>query len=359
MKRSTALLIFGSMLAAGWLTGTWLANRRAPREAAAPNVREIARQKSSASAEAGAMASRSRNFAAELATVEGIPDRKKRLGQLTLLCIDWAKVDPQAALQALLDASAADKDPDRTPFYSAFSYFFESWARTHGWDAAFAAAKGLEDSGARQFALRQLGHEALQKCERPAERLTELLAAAPECDRTAMLSSAMRMWGLRPGADPAEITAWIDALPRDAMPADQLTQLERAAASACMAKNPRQAADWLLSRATKENRSEHLRNLVQEWAVMAPNACGEWLRKQPFGPDMDPAIEFFSQIIVRDDGESAVQWASRTSDPARRERLLQIVREKWSVVDPAAAAAAANRMLPAEPAPTGVPKSEE
>ena len=83
----------------------------------------------------------------------------------------------------------------------------------------------------------------------------------------------------------------------------------------------------------------------QEWAMLAPNACGEWLREQPFGPDMDPAIDFFSQIIVRDDGESAVQWASRISDPARREQLLQIVLEEWSVRDPAAAAAA-NHSLP-------------
>jgi len=346
MKRCPVLLILGVMLAAGWLTGKWLAGS----STGLPYTPGDSPRSGTTSSKAGGMASQPRDFVAERATVEAIPDRKKRLGQLTLLCQHWAKVDPQAALQALLDASAADTDPDRTPIYSAFSYFFEAWARTHGWDAAFAAAKGVNDSGARQFALRQLGHEALQKCERPAERLTELLAAAPDSDRTAMLSSAMRMWGLRAGADPAGITAWIDALPRDSLPADHLTQLERAAASACMAKNARLAADWLLSRATKENRSEHLRNLVQEWAVIAPNACGEWLRTQPFGPDMDPAIEFFSQIIVRDDGESAVQWASRTSDPVRRERLLQIVLDKWSAIDPSAAAAARSS-LPAEPNP--------
>jgi hypothetical protein len=65
-----------------------------------------------------------------------------------------------------------------------------------------------------------------------------------------------------------------------------------------MVRNPRLAAAWLMARATPDNRSEHLRILVSEWAVSAPNACGEWLRDQPFGPDMDHAVETFSRIII-------------------------------------------------------------
>ena len=128
MKRSAALLILGVMLAGGWLTGKWLAGSGT----APPQARGDSPHKVAASSRASATPSQSRDFNSEWNTVTAIPDRKKRLGQLTSLCIDWAKVDPEAALKSLLETSAADKDPDRTPINSAFSYFFESWARTHG-----------------------------------------------------------------------------------------------------------------------------------------------------------------------------------------------------------------------------------
>jgi hypothetical protein len=345
MNRSTALLVLTVIAAGGWLAGKWLAESQAPAGTPALPDRWHA-QEESAVRSADLAARNSRDFRTEWAAAAAITDRQKRIGQLTQLGIDWAKVDPRPALKALMEAASADKEPDRTRWNSAFMYLFESWSGTHGWEAAFAAAKDIGDGNTRESVMRQLGHEALRDGQNPRGRLTELLAVAPDNDRAALLSGAVRLWGRSAGADPSEMIAWADALPRGSIPPHHLARVERDTASACMAKNPRLAADWLMARATPDNRSEHLRILVSEWAVSAPNACGEWLREQPFGPDMDHAVETFSRIIVRRDGESAVQWASRISDPARRSEVLRDLLEQWRLFDPAAAGESARRLQP-------------
>jgi hypothetical protein len=212
-----------------------------------------------------------------------------------------------------------------------------------GFRARWNAVNALTDKSARTAELKSLAAAwAATDPQSAFEAMLKTASAGGE-EEISLLMGLILSMSRTAGTDPADVASWMGALTPGILPPGQLSRIERAVAAAWRAKNPRKSADWLLSRATPESRSRHIASAVDEWVLTSPNACGEWLRSLPPGPDTDPAIETFARQIVREDPESALAWASRISDPALRDQLKKSILEKWRMSDPDAAAAFANQ----------------
>lgn len=337
MKRIVPLLLLAVMLIGGWFTGQRLAqpNRPHAKQVETPN-------KFTGNSSDKRTASSSRNFAGEwdAALEAGEWNSRKGPGVLYALMVDWLKSDPRAALagvQRLAQIEASKRIAGAA--ITLGDYLFEQWVAHHGWDSAYAAARTLEGEERRR-ALAVVGKEAIMRAENPAERLRSLLAGADPAAAKELAANALRFWAFRADAPATAATDWVESLPAGTTDSAQSMVLDRAAAQARLRKDPRGAAEWLMSRATDETRGGHLESIVTQWVQDAPNACGEWLRTQPAGPHADAAYQSFVLNILREDPGSAWQWAQRISDPQGREMLSRSVMEKWRMMDPDAAAAA-------------------
>lgn len=177
--------------------------------------------------------------------------------------------------------------------------------------------------------------------DNPGESLRSLLAGADPAAAKKMAANALRFWAYRADAPATAATDWVESFPAGTFDAAQSVALDRAAAEARLKKDPRGAAEWLMARANDETREGHLDSIVTQWVQDAPNACGEWLREQPAGSHTDAACQSFAFRIVREDPGSAWHWAQRIADPVKREMISGGVMERWRILDPEAAAAAA------------------
>ena len=344
MKRFFPILLIALMLVGGWFTGQRLAQ---PDVAQNPNKDTSGPPEKSSRSSTGnpgtdSGAKRHRNFAGEwndaLATEEW--NSRKGPGVLFPLMLEWLKEDPNAALAGV--RRLAQIEASKRIAGAAIEVgrnLFEHWVKIHGWDSAFAAARSLEGEE-RQRALEVVGKEAILLANDPADQLRSLLAGNDPATAREMISNSLRFWAYRADAPATAATDWVESLPPGSFDAAASVLLDRAAAQARLIKDPQGAATWLLSRANDETRSGHLESIVSVWVQEAPNACGEWLRRQPVGPQANAAFETFALRITREDPASAWHWAQRISDPHRRDMISQNVMEKWRVLDPAGAASA-------------------
>ena len=338
MKRFFPILLIALMLLGGWFTGQRLAQPDVPKDlenAPEKSARDLSEKPGTNSA-----SKRPRNFSGEwndaLATEEW--NSRKGPGVLFPLMLEWLKDDPNAALAGVrrLAQIEASKGIAGAAIYLS-DKLFEQWVKLHGWDSAFAAARSLEGDE-RQRALEVVGREAILLAKDPADQLRSLLAGNDPDTAREMISNSLRFWAYREDAPATAATDWVESLPPGSFDAAASVLLDRAAAQARLIKDPQGAATWLLSRATDETRSGHLESIVSVWVQEAPNACGEWLRQQPAGPQSNAAIETFALRITREDPASAWHWAQRISDPHRRDMISKNVMEKWRVMDPVGAA---------------------
>jgi hypothetical protein len=341
MKRIAPFLLIAVMLAGGWFTGRRLAQ---PDGSASPQseARGKATDKFTGVSSEKRTSASSRNFAGEwdAALATGEWNSRKGPGVLYVLMVEWLKNDPRAALagvQRLAQIEASKRIAGAALTLS--DYLFDQWVAHHGWESAWDAARALEGEE-RKRALAVVGKEAIMRSDNPAERLRSLLTGADPAAAKEMAVNCLRFWAYRADAPASAATDWVDSLPSGTFDAGGSVILDRAAAQARLHKDPRGAAEWLMSRATGETRAGHLESIVTQWVQDAPNACGKWLREQPAGPHADAAYQSFVIHILREDPDSAWHWAQRISDPQKRDILSQSVMEKWRIMDPAAADAA-------------------
>ena len=86
-----------------------------------------------------------------------------------------------------------------------------------------------------------------------------------------------------------------------------------------------------------------------QWANQDPRAAGEWLTKQPQGPELDGARRTFANIVGQRDPAAAMDWARSIQGEDERAQSVGQVYQMWRGKDAKAAdTALAASGLPAD-----------
>jgi hypothetical protein len=123
-------------------------------------------------------------------------------------------------------------------------------------------------------------------------------------------------------------------------PADEQAPLRTAVGNMIMNTDPERGAAFLMEGASDKDRGKVVDSVVGCWAQRDPLRAGEWLNKQPQGPELDNARRTFAGAVSQRDPAAAMDWAKSISSEEQRSNSMQQVYLAWKKKDTAAADAA-------------------
>lgn len=99
--------------------------------------------------------------------------------------------------------------------------------------------------------------------------------------------------------------------------------------------------DWMFESANSADDFESISASalahLEQWANTNFETAAHWLSQQSPSPALDSAIEGFSNIVAKIDGEAATLWAAKIQDAEKRGRTLQRTINHWQRQNPEAA----------------------
>ena len=238
----------------------------------------------------------------------------------------WARRDPEAVWK-WMETEHKDDGNDRTRMMALSSIF--SGMAANNLDSAFARL-GTLDEQSRAMALNGIAMSASDDASR--RRLLERSASLPPEQRAQIRQMVAGQWAM---SNPDDAVAWIHSLPTD----EQKPARESAAQMMLMMK-PALGADLMLEGADEKDRAQLYNRVAMQWAGQDPRAAGEWLTKQPQGPELDSARSTYAMIVSQRDPAAAMDWARSVQDQDQRLQSIAQIYQVWRAKDAAAANAA-------------------
>ncbi len=248
------------------------------------------------------------------------------MGVTSSVLSTWARVNPGEAWKWFTTNQSEDTN-ERTRMMSVSALF--TGMAANDLNTAFARAATLDEQQ-RGTALRGIASSAADETSR--RRLLERTATLPPEQQTQIRQSVAGQWAM---SDPDAAVAWIRSLPA----AEQKPVLESAGQMMLMMK-PTLGADVLLEGATEEAKPRVYDQIASQWGAQDPSAAGEWLMKQPQGPELDGARRSFARVVAQRDPAAAFDWARSVQNETQRTESVGQIYQVWRTTDPAAADAA-------------------
>lgn len=240
----------------------------------------------------------------------------------------WANHDPEAAWRWLETQQKGDVN-DRARM-RALSPIFSGMA-ANNLESALSRL-GTLDEESLTSALRGIANSASDDASR--DRLLERSASLPAGQRDPLRNDLMGRWVMN---NPEEAVAWIRSLPAD----EQKPVRENTGMILLMTK-PAMGADFMLEGAEQKRLPHIYTQIADTWARQDSRAAGEWLNKQPQGPELDNARSTYATIVAQSDPALAMDWARSVQDEKGREGSISQVYLQWRKKDPKAADTALN-----------------
>jgi len=216
---------------------------------------------------------------------------------------------------------------------SSLKAIFGRWAQ-RDLDSAIAAVSRIEGEGHRRSVISSIAASASNPEARELLLPWARSLSNPK-ERGSAIQQVANKWAEY--EEPDVVLAWVE---EGEVEPNIFHGVEQGIAVTKLLDDPENAAEWLMGRATEESYPDHLTHIVTQWAMRAPNAAGRWLREQELDARADHAVAGFANLVVRDDPESAFEWAKTITSEARRNSTLDEVLRVWERIDPAAAARA-------------------
>jgi hypothetical protein len=249
----------------------------------------------------------------------------------------WARRDPEAVWRWYLDARERG---ERGPMGGAEGYLagiFNGMAASNI-DAAFGRLGTLADHE-RQQAISGIAMSGMDP--RVRDGLLTRAASLDASTRGSLYQGLIGTW-MMTDADGA--TKWMATLPED-----ERKPLVTTAGSTMMFMNPEKGAELQIQNATEKELPQAYSRVVSQWAGRDPQAAGDWLNKQPQGPQLDDARRSFATAIAARDPSGAFDWAKAVQDDAKRVAAYEQVYRTLNAKNPASASAALDQAgLPAD-----------
>jgi hypothetical protein len=238
----------------------------------------------------------------------------------------WARRDPEAVWKWFA-TEQPDDGSDRTRMMAVSAVF--AGLAANNLESALARA-GTLDEQSRGMALSGIASGMADDASR--RRLIERTASLPPEQQAQIRQSLLGQWSM---SNPDEAVAWIRSLP-----ADEQKPLRDSAGMRIMNVKPALGAEVMLEGADEKDKPHLYDQVAMQWAQMDARAAGEWLTKQPQGPELDGARATYARVVASRDPAAAMDWARSVQDEKRRAESVTSVYQMWRVKDPTAAEAA-------------------
>lgn len=247
----------------------------------------------------------------------------------------WARKDPDAAWR-WFQTERKDEGGEQSKQMS-LNVLFAGMA-ANNLDSALQRLQGL-DEPSMAMALNGIAGSASDDASR--RRLLDRAAGMPAELRQKIQNPIASQWVM---TDPEGAMKWIRSLPKE----DQKGVRENAGSMMLMMR-PAVAADFMLEGVEEKEKGRIYDRVAGQWAHQDAKAAGEWLTKQPQGPELDGARRTYSMIVASKDPAAAMDWAKSVQNEDQRGESISQIFLTWRIRDAAAAEAALDASgLPAE-----------
>ncbi len=207
-------------------------------------------------------------------------------------------------------------------------------------DSAFKKYGELETAEERNMALMGITQSAYDDASR--KRVMEEIDKIKDGDeRKQARQSLVGQWAMM---EPEKAASYVEGLPV----ADR-ADIAQSVGSMMMMNDPKKGAEFILKNSDSSQPGQKYSTVIASWAHQDANAAGEWLGKQPQGPELDGARSIFATTVAGKDPESAMEWAKTITEENQRQAAVTGVYGTWKKKDAAAADAALARSgMPAQ-----------
>jgi hypothetical protein len=243
----------------------------------------------------------------------------------------WSRRDPDGAWKWYLEARDRGERGPMGGMETFLPSIFAGLVATNV-DAAFAKLSTLQEHE-RQSAANGLSMAAMDPSLRRS--LLDRASGLPEETRKMVYRNVLQSWSMMDGEG---AMTWIETLPQA-----ERQELVSQAGFGFMMSDPEKGAEILLRNASPESKKTTYQTIVSQWVGRAPQAAGEWLSKQPPGPELDGARSSFSMGVMNRDPAAAMDWARSIQDEGSRQAMVGTVYGQWKVRDAAAANSALDK----------------
>ena len=240
----------------------------------------------------------------------------------------WAHKDPEAVWK-WMQTEGADDGNEQTHRMAVTAVF--AGLAANNLDSALARAGSLDEQS-RSMALSGIAASAGDGAGR--QRLLDRTGSLPAEQRNTLRQQVASQWAM---SDPDAAVAWIHSLP-----ADEQKPVRDQAAQMMLMMKPAAGAELMLEGVEEKDRPQVYDRVVMQWANQDARAAGEWLQKQPQGPELDNARMSYARSIAQRDPAAAMDWARSVQNEKQRPDSIGTVYQMWRGKDPAGAEAALN-----------------
>ncbi len=247
----------------------------------------------------------------------------------------WARRDPDGVWK-WFQTERKDDGNDRTKGMLV-SMVFAGMA-ANDLDTALQRIATLDDT-TRGMAMSGIANSANSETAR--KRLLDRAQTLTPEQRNQIRQGVVSQWAM---SDSDAAIQWIHSLP-----ADEQKPVRDSAANMVLMMQPAKGADLLLEGAEEKDKPRLYDRVVGQWAWQDSKAAGEWLSKQPQGPELDDARRTYAMAVSQKDPSAAMDWAKSVQNPEQRSQSVEQIYQQWRGKDLAAANAALDATdLPAE-----------
>ena len=269
---------------------------------------------------------------------------------LTLIAVDWAKRDPQAAYEWVSRMEAGARPA-----------VLRIWARS---DPEAALRRAIDVRGSLRGRCLAAVAQGWIDSGRPG--LEDFLRGLDPYDENDVIASLVTDVASKRGSD--GLMAWSEAFELGARGKLTLyrktalvlgrtdpnaakewiarhgegphgSNLIKLAAIAWAGHDGPAAFEWLETLPESEERAVGVEEGFRRWSRNDAEAAGDWLRTAGFEPWLEPAHVIYATRLTDEDPRAAIEWAERISDESQRERAIFRIVRRWRFRDESAARA--------------------
>jgi hypothetical protein len=254
-----------------------------------------------------------------------IESRRARVNAINNVLGTWAKSDPAAASQWFM----ANMPQDPLAASATVRNLYAGMGKAQ-MESALQTVSQLPTAELQSIAMQTLMSQVVRSGDEGAIQSYFATVSDPK-QRDILASTMANTWA---AYQPQMAAEWVSRITDP----NTLNRQVASLASTWAFDDPEGASMWASSLTDPRLRYSTVQQTMRTWAREDPVEAADWaLSLNPPSPQADPAISGLVGAIMNAHPAGAMQWANSTSDPTLRISLMRQVGRIWMVQNPSAA----------------------